>query len=161
MSQFTKPQLPVHIPSFREYRISGAELARKYSGLGIEMPFPRSDSWYYHSDVKGWAEVVPHLVIKSNLYKPDKFDCEDFAMKAQNVCAELYGLNALRYTYGGMPLGPHGFDSFWVGDCFMLLEPNESFKDERGNYQDIWGYLDGDIVFEIRDNGYIPKCVLI
>jgi hypothetical protein len=115
------------------------------------MPFPRSDYWYYHTDVEGWAEILPHLVIKSRLYKPDKFDCEDYALKAQTMCTELFGLNTLRYTYGRMPLGAHGFNSFWTGDRFMLFEPNEGF----------WDYLSGNLVFEVGENDYIPEAVLI
>jgi len=60
MSQL-KIQHPViqHTPSFKEYKISGQELAEKYVDLGVEMPFPRSDSWYYHSDVESWAKIFP------------------------------------------------------------------------------------------------------
>ncbi|GAI63548.1 unnamed protein product [marine sediment metagenome] len=161
MSRIKVQQPIIHIPSFKEYKISGAELARKYEALGVKMPFPRSDSWYYHSDDVGWAKILPDLVIKSSLYKPDKFDCDKFARKAFITCCERHGLNTLLYTYGTMPLGPHGFNSFWVGDRFMLLEPNEGFEDGRGNQQDLWGYLDGDLVFEWGENGYQPKAVLI
>jgi len=141
-----------HIPTnYKEYKISGHELAEKYRELGVEMPFPRSDYWYYHTDREGWATIVPHLVIKSSLYKPDRFDCEDYALKAQGLCAELFGLNTLRYTYGSMPLGAHGFCSFWTGDDFLLFEPNDAF----------WDHLNGNLVFEWRENGYEPKAVLL
>lgn len=151
MSKIKVQQPVIHTPSFKEYKISGAELAKKYETLGVEMPFPRSDSWYYHSDAEGWAKVLADLVIKSNLYKEDRFDCEDYALKAQVTCAERYGLNTLRYTYGKMPLGFHGFNSLWAGDRIMLFEPNEGFFD----------YLDGNLVFELGENGYEPKAVLI
>ena len=151
MSKFKVQQPVIHLPSFKEYKISGAELARKYERLGVEMPFPRSDNWYYHSDDVGWAKILPDLVIKSSLYKEDKFDCEDYALRAQGACAERYGLNTLRYTYGKMPLGAHGFNSFWVGDRFMVFEPNEGF----------FKYLDGNLVFEWGENSYQPKAVLI
>lgn len=127
--------------------MSGAELAKKYSGLGIEMPFPRSDNWYYYSDVEGWAKILPDLLIKSSLYSEDRYDCEDYAMKAQIVCAERYGLNTLRYTYGRAPQGTHGFNSLWTGDGFLLFEPNGGF--------------DVEVVFPFGDNGYIPEKVLI
>jgi len=161
MSKIRLQQPVIHIPSFLEYKISGSELAKKYSDLGIDMPFVRSDSWYYHSDVEGWTKIMPDLVIKSSLYKRDRFDCEDYALKAQVTCAERYGLNTLRYTYGKMPLGAHGFCSFWTGDGMMLFEPNEGFKDGRGTVHDLWGSLDGDIVFPIGANGYIPIAVLL
>lgn len=161
MSKVKVQQPVIHIPSFKEYHISGKNLAVKYTALNIEVPFPRSDRWYYHSDVEGWAQILPDLLFKSNLYRRDRFDCEDYALKAQTLCAERYGLNTLRYTYGTMPLGAHGFCSFWTGDIFMLFEPNDSFEDERGNCQDLWGFLDGDIVFGVGDNGYVPGAVLI
>lgn len=161
MSKFKVQQPVIHIPSFREYKISGKALARHYDDLSIAMPFARSDSQYYHSDVAGWAKIVPDLVVKSNLYRPDRTDCDWYARKAFVVCCERYGLNTLLYTYGIMPLGAHGWNTFWVGDCLMQFEPNEGFEDERGEYHDIWGVLDGDIVFSIGDNGYEPKQVLI
>ena len=149
MSQIKVKQPIIHIPTFKEYKISATELFRKYAELDIGMPFPQSDSWYYHSDVEGWAKILPDLMINSSLYKQDRFDCEDFALKAQTVCAERYGLNTLRYTYGTMPLGAHGFNSFWTGDCIMLFEPNNAFS------------IDGDIVFELGGYGYVPLKVLI
>ena len=161
MSEIVWKQPIIHIPTFKEYKISGAELARKYEALGIDMPFPRSDSWYYHSDAEGWAKILPDLMIKSNLYKPDKRDCDKFARKAFIECCWRYDLNTLLYTYGDMPLGPHGFNSFWTGEILMLFEPSEGFEDERGGEHDLWGFLDGDIVFEIGINGYLPITVLI
>lgn len=161
MSKFKVQQPIIHLPTFREYRISGRELASKYEALNIEMPFPRSDYWYYHSDPEGWAKIVPDLLIKSNLYRPDKRDCDWYALKAFVMCCERYGLNTLLYTYGSMPLDYHGWNTFWVGDCLMQFEPNEGFEDERGDYHDFWGVLDGDIVFGIGENGYEPKQVLI
>ncbi len=151
MSKIKVQQPILHLPSFKEYKISGADLANKYEELDIEMPFPRSDFWYYYSNPEGWAKVLADLTITSGLYKKDRFDCEDYALKAQVMCAERYGLNTLRYTYGKMPLGYHGFNSFWAGDRIMLFEPNEGFV----------SYLDGNLVFELGDNSYEPKTVLI
>ena len=161
MSKFRVNASINHLPSFKEYRIPGEELASHYKALDIALPFARSDSWYYYTDVKGWAKILPDLVVKSNLYRKDRTDCDWYARKAFVVCCERYGLNTLLYTYGSMPLGAHGWNTFWVGDHFMQFEPNEGFEDERGEYHDIWGVLDGDIVFDIGKNGYQPKQVLI
>lgn len=147
MSKFTVQQPVIHLPSFKEYKVTLAYLRRKYLELGVEIPFPPSDNNYYHTDVDGFLSIASHLLFKSSLYKQDKFDCEDYALKAQTLCAELYGLNALRYTYGTMPLGAHGFGSHWCGDNFLLLEPNSAFSK--------------DPVFEIGMNGYQPKAVLL
>jgi len=161
MSQFIiRPPL-VHIPSFKEYKISGKDLAARYSKLNINQPFPRSDEWYYHSDPEGWAKLVKYLVFSGKLYRKDRTDCDWYARKAFVTCCELFGLNTMLYTTGIMPLGPHGFNTFWIGDTIMILEPNESFKDRRGEIHDLWGYLDGDIIFELGDNGYIAQNVLL
>ncbi len=150
MSRIKIKQPIVHTPSFREYKISGSELYSKYQAVGVSMPFPMSDNWYYHSDREGWAGLVSHLLFKSNLYKADRFDCEDYAIKAMITAAELFGLNTFRYTYGQMPSGRHGFNSFWTGDGFLLFEPNEGFQTT----------LDSP-VFEWGENGYQPINVLL
>ena len=144
-----KVQNPIiHTPKFNEYWIAGAELARKYSERNIEQPFPISDKWYYFTDVEGWAKLLSDLVMKSNLYKADRFDCEDYAIKAQVTCAERYGLNTLRYTYGLTLQGAHGFNSFWTGDRIMLFEPNDGYQYE-------------ELMFEIGDYEYTPLAVLL
>jgi hypothetical protein len=150
MSRIKIKQPIVHTPGFREYKISGSELFSKYQAMGVTMPFPMSDNWYYHSDREGWAGLVSHLLFKSNLYKADRFDCEDYAIKAMVTCAELFGLNTFRYTYGNTPLGAHGFNSFWTGESFLLLEPNAGFQSQ----------LDSP-VFEWGENQYAPINVLI
>ena len=150
MSRIKIKQPIVHTPSFREYKISASDLYNQYLALGVTMPFPISDNWYYYSDREGWAQLVSHLLFKSNLYKADRFDCEDYAMKAMLTSAELFGLNTFRYTYGDSPLGRHGFNSFWIGDGFLLFEPNEGFQST----------LDSPI-FEWGENGYRPINVLI
>lgn len=150
MSNLIFKQPVVHIPSFTEYKISGNDLYQKYQNMGVTMPFPRSDNWYYHTDREGWAKLVSHLLFKSNLYKTDRFDCEDYAIKAMITSAELFGLNTFRYTYGQMPLGWHGFNSFWTGDGFLLFEPNDGFQTT----------LDSP-VFEWGENGYQPINVLL
>jgi hypothetical protein len=150
MSKFLIKQPVVHIPKVREFKISGSELYSKYLDKGVTMPFPISDNWYYYSDREGWAELISHLLFKSNLYKADRFDCEDYAMKAMVTCAELFGLNSFRYTYGDTPLGRHGFDSFWTGDDFLLFEPNEGFQSQFDSP-----------VFEWGENDYLPINILI
>lgn len=150
MSQIRVQQPIVHTPSFKEDVISGPDLYQKYVALGVQMPFPRSDNRYYFTDEEGWASLISHLLFKSSLYKADRFDCEDYALKAMITCAELFGLNTFRYTYGNTPLGYHGFNSFWTGDHFLLFEPNKGFQ---------WQF--DSPVFEWGQNNYAPEYVLI
>lgn len=106
------------------------------------------DWQYYHTDLEGWNEVLFNLIFKSNLYKQDKFDCENYALKAMNTCAERYGLNTLAVVIGDIPQGRHGFNILYYGDGFMLWEPNDGFP------------FSGSL-FEIGDYGYQPELVLI
>lgn len=106
------------------------------------------DWYYYYTDFEGWGKVIRDLVFKSNLYKKDKFDCENFALKAMTLCAERYGLNTFGLALGDIPQGSHGFNIFWDGEKLWLLEPNTSFG---------WA---GE-PFQIGEYGYIPDKVLI
>ena len=160
MSRFSIRQPVIHTPSFKEYKISGIELARKYETVGIEV-WPTSYFWYFHTDAEGWAKLLPYLLIKSSLYKIDRRQCAWYAKKVAVLCNELFELNTLVETWGSMPLGYHAFDTFYTGDTILIFEPNEGFEDERGNYNDIWGVLDGDIIFNIGDNGYAPDKVFM
>ncbi len=139
-----------HIPKINEFNISGTELALQYENLDILISFPRSDHWYYYTDIEGLVEMLRYLVFSNTLYKADKFDCEDYAMKAQTKAGEVFGKNALRYTYGNTPRGPHGFLSIWTGNGFMLFEPNSGFQEEIGSPYFAWG-----------ENGYEPSHVLL
>lgn len=155
MSQFRIQQPIEHIPSFTKWGVQRYHLIRTLNGLGIKA-FPEGvalDAWYYFTDLEGWGKVLQNLVFNSNLYKKDIFDCEDYALKAQVVCAERYGLNALRLCIGDVPRGKHGFNLFFYGDRVgikggMLFEPNE-------------GYPFSGSAFEIGDYGYKPEIVLI
>ena len=149
MSSFKLQQPVTHIPSFDEYEITGHSLKSKLKALGLEVPLEMLDYTYYHTDLEGWGKILYDLVLKSSLYKTDRFDCENYALRVMNLCAERYGLNAMGLVIGDMSLGRHGFNIFYCGDDhFMLFEPNEGF-----------GY-DGE-AFEIGGHGYQPNLVLI
>ena len=144
-----KVQTPIiHIPSFKEYKISGLELMGKIEGLGLEIPLGMLDWTYYFTDLEGWGKVLYDLVFSSNLYKEDRFDCENYSIKAFNECAERYGLNTLGVVIGDTSAGRHGFNMFYHGDGFMLWEPNEGFPFSGG-------------AFEIGEYDYLPEVILI
>ena len=149
MSSFKVQQPVIHIPSFDEYQISSPLLRAHLQVMGLVVPMGMLDSVYYYTDLEGWAKILYDLVLKSSLYKTDRFDCENYALRVMNLCAERYGLNAMGLVIGDMPLGRHGFNIFYCGaDIFMLFEPNEDF-----------GY-EGE-AFEIGEHGYQPDEVLI
>ena len=148
MSSFKLQQPVVHLPSFKVYQITGLLLKAKIEALGLELPLGMLDWQYYHTDLEGWGKILYDLAFSSSLYEKDKFDCENYALKAMNLCAERYKLNTLALALGHIPIGYHGFNIFFYGDGFMLWEPNVGF---------LWS---GE-PFEIGENGYQPDRVVI
>lgn len=148
MSKIRFQQPVVHLPKFKEYQITGSMLKYKIEALGLKIPMGMLDRQYYHPDLEGWGKVLENLVFKSSLYQKDRFDCENLALKAMNLCAERYGLNTLAMVIGDIPQGRHGFNMFYTGESFMLWEPNEGFP------------FSGS-AFEIGDFGYVPELVLV
>jgi hypothetical protein len=79
---------------------------------------------------EGWMDALGYLIIGSDLYRPNVFMCGEYALKAQNEAAEVFGLNALRTCIQhGEPA--HAYDVFPVhydsGPELWLFEPNEGF----------------------------------
>lgn len=147
MSKFAIQSPIIHTPSFKEYQIGGGELQAKLEALGLKLPIGMLDSTYYFTDADGWAKVLADLTFKSDLYKAERFDCEDYAMKACVTCWERYGLNAFGLVLGMTPAGYHGFNIFFDGEGFSLLEPNAGF-----------GYGG---MFPIGEHGYVPSMIVI
>ena len=155
MSELKVQQPIVHTPKISKWSIQRQWPVEYLKGRGIEV-WPEKfilDNYYYYTNLEGWGKILYDLVFKSSLYKTDIFDCEDFAMKAQVVCAERYGLNALRFCIGTMPLGTHGFNILFHGDedgidGVLLWEPNAGFE------------CSGE-AFDIGEYEYQPIVVLI
>jgi len=138
----------VHTPRLREYMISSHILRKKLADLSVILPMGMLDWSYYHTDMEGWGKVLEDLVFKSSLYQADRFDCDNYALKAMTLCAERYGLNTLGFVIGNMPQGRHAFNVLYHGDGFLLWEPNEGFPFSGST-------------FEIGDFGYQPEWVLM
>ncbi len=147
MSRVKVKQPVIHTPAFTEYKLTGPELHRRILKLGLAIPFGMLDHYYYYTDLEGWGKVLADLAFKSSLYKEDKFDCENYALKAMSLCHERYSLNTFFMVIGTTPLGRHSFNMFFYGDGFMLFEPNAGF-----------GY---GSMFELGDNKYDPVEALI
>jgi len=109
-------------------KIDSIELQAKLSELGLGTPMGMLDSYYYYTDIEGWGKILCDLAFKSDLYKEDRFDCENYALKAMVLCAEKYGLNAFGLALGYMPQGYHGFNILFTGTEFLLWEPNAGFE---------------------------------
>jgi len=137
----------IHVPSFKEYSIDGTTLAKKILALGFTLPVYLLDSIYYYTDLEGWGNILWDLTFNVNLGKPEKFDCDNYSLKAMSECAERYGLNTLGLVIGNIPEGRHAFNILFHGDGFMFHEPNSGF-----------GY--GGL-FEIGENNYVGEWVII
>ena len=148
MSKFKIQQPVIHLPSYNQYEIEGSALKQKVEALGLRIPMGLLDLKYYYTNMEGWCNILYDLVFNSNLYKKDKFDCDNYALKAMNVCAERYWLNTLAMVIGDIPQGRHAFNIFHYGEGFMLWEPNEGFPWSGGP-------------FEIGENGYVADLVLL
>jgi len=132
--------------SFTKFEIPGVNYRNLLLAQGWEIPMGMLDTKYFYTDAAGWASVLSDMMFSSLLYAPETFDCEDYALKAVVVATEKYGLNSLGLVVGKMPQGWHGWNFFYVGDRFMMLEPNLGFN---------LGY------FELGENGYVPYKVLV
>jgi len=148
-----KPQSPIiHTPKFTEYQIKGIALKRRILSLGFEVPMGLLDSEYFYTDMDGWLKLLDDLMFKSSLYKKNRFDCENYAIKAMTICAERYGLNTMMLVIGDIPQGRHGFNMFLVKsekppDELLLWEPNMGFDCSHS-------------AFPIGEFGYKPDKVM-
>ena len=115
MSQFRFRAPVQHIPGFRELEIDAQPLLVKLQKAGIKVPVGLLDNRYYFTDLEGWGKVLSDLTFKSNLYAKEKWDCDNYALKAMTVCAERYGLNTLGMVIGDIPTGRHAFNLFYYG----------------------------------------------
>ena len=144
-----KTQNPiVHTPSFKIYEIGGAEIASQLKNLGLRLPVGLLDSRYFYTDAGGWGKLLADLLVKSNLYSENKFDCDNMALRAMNTCAERYGLNTMAFIIGDIPQGRHAFNLIYTGTDWLVFEANAGF-----------GY--GGQAFPIGAEGYLPEMVLI
>jgi len=148
MSKF-KTQAPiVHIPSYKQWGIPMSTMLSKLKALNLSAPMHLLDSQYYYTDSAGWAIILCDLVFKSSLYKPDRFDCDNYALKAMSLCAERFGLNTMGMVIGNIPQGRHAFNIIYLGDTFLFWEPNEGFS---------WSGQP----FPLGENGYTADLVLM
>lgn len=153
MSRIKIQEPIVHIPSLLRYRLPRVHFVHMLEGMDIRSTEFPLDSQYVYLSLEDWGKILWDLAFKSSLYKTDVFDCEDYALKAQTVCAERYGVNALRLCIGETPFGYHGFNLLFFGnewglEGIMLWEPNDGF-DHSGEF------------FKLGEYGYKPDLVLL
>lgn len=138
----------IHTPSFNMSVVHSSIIKNSLTNLGLTLPMSLLDGWYYYTDAEGWGKLLVDLMIKSNLYQSDKFDCDDYALKAKTICSERYGLNTMAFVIGDIPEGRHAFNMIYAGEGWLIFEANEGFQ-----YQ--------GQAFPIGENGYRPELILV
>ena len=143
------------IPKFLTYGVQRSYFVAKMEGLGVKAIGLDDNliltSWYYYTTLESWGDVLEDLVFKSSLYREHRFMCFSYAIKAQNKCAERYGLNGLRACIDNRGDSAHAYCIFGYGDNtgvdgFLLFEPNDGYQ---------WSGI-----LEFGDYNYIPEQVL-
>jgi len=138
----------IHTPSFRTFQIDAATLKGRLANIGLTTPMGMLDGRYYYTDAEGWSKLLPDMVMKSNLWAADKYDCDDYAWKAKMTCVDRFGLNAIAFVIGDIPEGRHSFNLIYTGVDWLVFEPNIGFG------------LAGQ-AFPIGNEGYKPELVLV
>jgi len=161
LSKFVVQPPVVHIPSFEKWGVYGNDIhlyltsnIPKPPNTHIKVPANPLDGAYWYTDGEGWAKILPDLILKSDLYRKDIFDCDDYALKTMMTCRERYGLNGMFMVIGDTPSGRHAWNMFIIrtttGYFYELLcfEPNEGFP------------FSGQ-AFEIGEHGYKPEIAIL
>lgn len=128
----------VHIPSFQKWGVPRAYVAQILELLGLEPLYPWGvHKWYWYTNEEGALKLVPHLLLKSSLYKPDKFTCINYAFRVWNECSLRFELNTWIVTIGRIPnYEPrHAWNLIMMGDekglipeNFLFFEPNDGWQ---------------------------------
>ena len=137
MSKIKVQQPIVHLPSFKRWVTTRATISQKLEELGLEPLYPGGvHQNYYFTDVDGCSNLLPNLILKSDLYKP-AFTCINYAFKVWNVCSERYELNTWLPVIGRIPNYPvrHAWNLLLLGDengidldLSLFFEPNDGWQ---------------------------------
>lgn len=136
MSQVKTTAPVIHIPSFKKWGIPRHYVTQAIKELGLGELYPGVHSWYWYTDEDGVAVLLPNLILKSSLYKKDKFTCINYAYKVWNECSQRFGLNTWLPVIGRIPDVEvrHAWNLIIVGDengllhdKFLFFEPNDGW----------------------------------
>ena len=138
MSKFIAQVSVAHVPSFKKYVASRTDMANLARALGLQELWPYGvHNNYYYTDKSGVVALLPNLILKSNLYRVDKFTCINYAFKVWLECADRYELNTWVPVIGSVP-GVVGMKHAWTlillgdesgikqADC-LYFEPNDGW----------------------------------
>ena len=127
----------VHLPSYKKWKVPVSYVNQVVKELGLEFLYPSGvHAWYVYTNNEGRAALLPHLLQKSDLYKPDAFTCINYSFEVWNICGKEYGLNTWVPVIGRIPNYPdrHAWILIMVGDetglkkeLFTYFEPNDGW----------------------------------
>ena len=153
----------VHLPSYKKWRVPGTYVDQVVGSLGLTLMYPNGvRKWYHYTDNIGRAALLPHLILKSDLYKADAFTCINYAFEVWNVCGKTYGLNTWVPVIGKIPgtTVRHAWNLIMVGDETGLL------KEEFTYFEPNNGWEMGQLLelayqsFPIGEEGYTGEFIL-
>jgi len=84
------------------------------------------DSRYWYTTHEDWGRVLEKVLLDMPKYLTDRWDCEQYAMRATARAGELFLLNTLGLCIGQSPFGYHGFNMFVSEFGLFYLEPQSS-----------------------------------
>ena len=139
MSKIKVQQPIIHTPAFKVWETPRSCVDQIIRNLGLDPLYTNGvHKSYFYTDNEGRAQLLPHLIQKSSLYKPSAFTCIQYAFKVWTLCGEIYGLNTWVPIIGRIPnyeTGKHAWTLIMVGDKdglkpgeFNYFEPNEGWE---------------------------------
>jgi hypothetical protein len=162
MSKFVVKNPVVHTPTFNIWIASRTDVRAVVLELGLEELYPYGvHGSYAYTDLDGAAVLLPHLLLKSDLYKPARFTCINYAFKLWNECSSRYELNTWVPVIGSIPSSPpkHSWTLILLGnesgiktEYCRYLEPNDGW--EMGELEAAYQ------AFPIGEEGYNGEMVL-
>ena len=134
-----QPVIPiVHLPSYKKWKVPGTYVDQVVKSLGLQLLYPNGvRKWYAYTNSDGRAALLPHLLQKSDLYKPDAFTCINYAYEVWNICGKTYELNTWVPIIGKIPgySDRHAWVLIMVGNEtgllkseFTYFEPNDGWE---------------------------------
>lgn len=137
MSKLKVQEPVIHIPTFKKWGVPRSYVTGIVSDLGLELLYPGVHALYWYTDPEGCSKLIPHLLLKSGLYKKDVFTCINYAYKVWNEASSRYGLNTWVPVIGKIPgyEPKHAWSLILVGnetglivDDFLYFEPNDGWE---------------------------------
>ena len=111
-----------HLPSITELDMSSSQLRNMLEPLGLR-ELHLWDSHYFYCSHEDWGKVLAKVLLGMPKYTAEKWDCEQYAMRATVRAGELFQLNTLGLCIGQSPFGYHGFNIFVSEAGLFYMEP--------------------------------------